>query len=116
MRISDWSADVCSSDLPKAESDIGILGGIFRRLVQRDFGKADLAFAGSAKRFEADALMAEMKLRQLIHAMAVLSRIEYKAHDHRFVDRHDVELQTPQNAAVLFDVVADFQQDRKRVE
>src|SRR3546814_1767848 len=93
MRISDWSADVCSSDLPKAESDIGILGGIFRRLIQRDFGKADLAFAGSAKRFEADALMAEMKLRQLIHAVAVLSRIKVKAHDHCVIERRDVEVQ-----------------------
>src|SRR3546814_10055139 len=98
MRISDWSADVCSSDLPKAESDIGILGGIFRRLIQRDFGKADLAFAGSAKRFEADALMAEMKLRQLIHAVAVLSRIKVKAHDHCVIERRDVEVQTAQNA------------------
>src|SRR3546814_16280100 len=92
MRISDWSADVCSSDLPEAESDIGILGGIFRRLVQRDFGKADLAFAGSAKRFEADALMAEMKLRQRIHAMAVLYRIELKAHEHRVVARSEERL------------------------
>src|SRR3546814_61988 len=109
MRISDWSADVCSSDLPKAESDIGILGGIFRRLIQRDFGKADLAFAGSAKRFEADALMAEMKLRQLIHAVAVLSRIKVKAHDHCVIERRDVEVQTAQNAEVIFDVVADLQ-------
>src|SRR3546814_17864591 len=109
MRISDWSADVCSSDLPKAESDIGILGGIFRRLIQRDFGKADLAFAGSAKRFEADALMAEMKLRQLIHAVAVLPRIKVKAHDHCVIDRRDVEVQTAQNAEGIFDVVADLQ-------
>src|SRR3546814_18097891 len=53
--------------------------------------------------------MAEMKIRQLSHAVAVLSRIKVKAHDHCVIERRDVEVQTAQNAEVIFDVVADLQ-------
>src|SRR3546814_19888914 len=37
--------------LPKADSDIGTLGGIFRRLLKRAFGQAELAFPGSSQRY-----------------------------------------------------------------
>src|SRR3546814_16324657 len=43
MRISDWSSDVCSSDLPTRGVDIGAIEFIHRNLIaMRDAGSAVL--------------------------------------------------------------------------
>src|SRR3546814_15563871 len=59
MRISDWSSDVCSSDLAVVEFDVGhALACIFHRLLDRDRHFARLAVA------EADLAVAVTDHRQ----------------------------------------------------
>src|SRR3546814_12736879 len=65
MRISDWSSDVCSSDLP-------VLRRLHRlkiQLVERavdDFQKADRRIGGG------DAVLAERELVELPHALPLV--------------------------------------------
>src|SRR3546814_13255265 len=68
---------------PQAQRDVRILGGIFGRLVERDFGEADLALAGAAHILEADADMVEVDPGRLVHAVArtALPGVAVEAHD-----------------------------------
>src|SRR3546814_14383596 len=45
MRISDWSSDVCSSDLPVC----GIQGAFYNRKTSEEFGAEIVAFKGTAE-------------------------------------------------------------------
>ena len=56
--------------LPQAQRHVRILGSIFGCAVERHFGKADLVLAGADHLLEADAFMAQMLARRLVHAMA----------------------------------------------
>ena len=75
--------------VPQPQSNIGILGGVFGRLGQGHFGKADLAFACAGQGFVADRFVTQMQFGQLIHAMPLPPRIKRKAHQHGIVERVD---------------------------
>ncbi len=71
--------------LPQAQADVGILGGIFGRRVQWHLVEGDLLLADPAHRFESNAFMLEMGLRQLVESMSRPSGVEVEAHHQRIV-------------------------------
>src|SRR3546814_2906255 len=104
MRISDWSSDVCSSDLqleqfPQPPRDLGIFGGILRRAVERNLGEADLRFAGPAHFLERDADMVEVEFRELVEPVLMLPRIECETHHQRIVIRREDRKSTRLNSS-----------------
>ncbi len=76
----------------QAPGHVGILGGIFGRLVERDFGEGDGLLARPTDFLETQAGVAEVTFGQLVHAMAApdpafaAPGIEREADDHRIVD------------------------------
>src|SRR3546814_11761696 len=80
MRISDWSSDVCSSDLDVAGPEIDLKGGnaegraLRRPDFRRKIGEGRKVVSGQRGR------QGELATRQL-HAVAAVAR---KTHHHRF--------------------------------
>src|SRR3546814_11823013 len=100
MRISDWSSDVCSSDLP-------VLRRLHRlkiQLVERavdDFQKADRRIGGG------DAVLAERELVELPHALPlVLAQGVEKFEQFDRVDRSGDQIVVPA-AEIVVDVHAE---------
>src|SRR3546814_16250192 len=100
MRISDWSSDVCSSDLP-------VLRRLHRlkiQLVERavdDFQKADRRIGGG------DAVLAERELVELPHALPlVLAQGVEKFEQFDRVDRSGDQIAVPA-AEIVVDVHAE---------
>ena len=61
---------------PQAERDVGIFGGIVRGAVKGHAVEGHLRLARACHLLVADRLVAEMALRQFIHAMADIARLE----------------------------------------
>lgn len=103
--------DAALEQPPQAKRDVGILRRIFSRLVERDFGEADLALAGAADVLEADACVPQVNLRRLVHAVAcqALPRIEVEAHDDGVVIGGDLYPVAAQDGDVIFEVLADLE-------
>ena len=57
--------------LPQAQSDIGIFGGIFRSLVHRHPVKGDRGFARPQQGLDRDRRVVQIPLRQCVHAVIV---------------------------------------------
>ena len=94
---------------PQSQRDIGILGGIFGRAGERDFGEADLRFAGAAHLLERQADMVEMQLCQLVEAVTMLARVEREAHQQRVVIGRDADAMLRQHADIIFQIMPDLQ-------
>ena len=94
---------------PQPERDISILGRIARGRVERHLIKRDLVFAAAADVGKLDRRMAQMALAQIIHAMPMQARGQHIRHQHRIVDRADIEAIFGEHGQIEFDVLANFQ-------
>jgi hypothetical protein len=96
-------------DLPQAQRHISVFRRILRRLVQRHLVERDLVLAGATDFLERNALMAQMQLGQLIHAMLVQAGIHHIGDQHRVVIGRDMDAIARQNAQIILDVLAHLQ-------
>ena len=78
---------------PQAQRDVGILGGVLRRLVERHLRERALGFLLARHvrddLIERDAGVAEVAHGEIVHAVAALAGIERIRHQHGVVDRRD---------------------------
>src|SRR3546814_1020463 len=84
MRISDWSSDVCSSDLGAACNDADAPD---LRQIERERGQGDLLLQRAeigAKRLRDDHRLLE---NLLLHEVAVIALVDQRAGDARHGDR-----------------------------
>ena len=95
--------------LPQPQRNIGVFGGIARRIAQRDLGKAQLVFPRAADVFVSDAAVTKMELRQFVHAMIMASRVEREAEHQRIVERRDQDVVPRENGHVIFEILTDFE-------
>ena len=98
--------------VPQAERDVGVLGGIFGRLGECDLVESQLVLAGSADRFEGQAVVGEMLFRKLVHAVAEAPGVEVEAHHHRIVDRRGRDGFLGEHGQVIFEIVTDLEHRR----
>ena len=114
--------------LVEPPGDIGILGGICGRLVERHFAKGDRLAPGAAQFLEGQAGMAEMAFGQFVHPVTAADPvelapgIEIEADDHRIVDRRYRHAVAREHVEIVFAVVEHLehgiirQQRRERLE
>src|SRR3546814_5354954 len=78
MRISDWSSDVCSSDLRRRDAD-GLLHGSYLKPSRPPRKRAILRRSGSAKPGDVEAVHAAARCRSEEHTSELqsLMRISY---------------------------------------
>ena len=93
----------------ETQCDIGIFRRITRRLLHRYAIEGDLLFALARDIGEGDGLVAEIKLRQLIHAVAVQGCFQHIRDQHRIVEWGDADAPLQQNQIIIFQVLCDFQ-------
>ena len=98
-----------AQDSVQSERDIGVFGRIVERLVERHPVEGDGVPALAADAFVADALMAEMQARELVHAVAVAGAVEHIGQHHRVVDGRDAYAMPGEDFHVVFDVLSDLQ-------
>ena len=80
---------------------------------QRHLVEGDLLRAGAAERLEADALMLELRLGELVEAVAeAAARIEVEAHQHRVVVGRDVDACLGEHHPVVLEVMPDLEDRR----
>ncbi len=84
-------------DMPQTQRDVGVLGGVARRLFQTDELEALGGLAGAGDLLEGDRLVTEMQFRQLVHAVAVQAAFHDIGQQHGVVERGDVDAVTVQN-------------------
>ncbi len=70
---------------------VGVLGGIFGRLVDLDAVERDLGLAGLGDLVEVDCLMIEVTPRQRIHAVIGTAGIDHVRHQHGVVVGLDLD-------------------------
>ena len=96
-------------DLPQAQGDVGILGGIGRGLVERHFVESDLGFSGATDLLKGDAGMSEMCLRQRVHAVFFQSGSDHIGQQHGVVIRRDLDVVAREYGQIVLEILADFQ-------
>ena len=89
----------------KPQGDIGIFRRIGRRFVYRHLVKSDLAFAAAQQFFNRYRRMAEIFLRQRIHAMPMMTGVERIRHQHGVVKAVYYQPITGENLRVEFGVL-----------
>ena len=100
--------------LVEPPGDVGVLGGIFGRLVERDLTEGNGLLAGAAHVLERDAGVAEVPFGKFVHAVAAADpveaapRIEVEADDHRILDRRDLDVVAREDIEVVFAIVQDL--------
>ena len=100
---------------PRLQAAVELQGhiGIFRRIVtgllQRHPVEAGLALAGAGDLAQADGLMAEMDLGELVPLMAMGAAAEHIGDQHAVVIAGDGYAETGHHLHVVFDVLADLQ-------
>ncbi len=95
---------------PEPHHHIRVLGGIFRRLVDRDPGEADEVAARAGDFDERNRLVAEGFLRQFVQAMnARQASVERVGNQHRVVDRRDRHAAMGEDLHAELHVVADLE-------
>ena len=101
--------------LPQAQGDVGVFGGVFDRVVNAHPVKGDLRFAAAQERFDRDGLVAQILLGQRIHPVGVQARMHGVRQQHRVVQRRNADAVAGEDLPVIFHVLADFQ-DRRILE
>ena len=95
--------------LPQPQRHVGILGGVFGRLVDRHIGEADMALAGAGDLAVVDGAVVEQLLRQRVHPVGAAAGIEHIGHQHGVVDRRDLDAVAGQHQPVEFQVLPDLE-------
>ena len=98
---------------PEAQRHVGVLGGIFGRLVDLHLVEGDLLLPRAAERFVRDAVVAEMLLGEIVERVAVeAAGVEVEAHHQRVVIGRDRNAAPVQDHPVELEIVADLQDRR----
>jgi hypothetical protein len=95
--------------VPKPQRDVGILGGVWRCLVQRHEVERHLGFAGAGDLLERDGLQTEMFFGQLVHAVPVQAGVQRVGQQHGVVNRSDVYAEAGKHRQIVLEVLADLQ-------
>jgi hypothetical protein len=95
--------------VPQAQRDIGILGGIGRGLVDFHFVEGDLRLARADQLLDRDRLVAKVALGQRVHPVPMQPRIHRVGHQHRVVDGRHVDPVARQHLHVVLGVLPDLQ-------
>ena len=98
--------------LVQPAGDVGILGGIIERGIERHQIEGDLFLADAGDLLEGDRVDAEVEPRQLVHAVAVLAALEHIGNQHGVVARGDLDAVALEYGGVVFDVMADLEHRR----
>ncbi len=98
--------------LPQPQRHVGILGGIFGRLVDLDAVERDLGLAGFRHFVEIDCLMIEIAPRQGIEAVIGAAGIDHIGHQHGVVVGRDLDAAHGENLPVEFQILADLEHTR----
>ena len=107
-----FRAQLGLENLPQAQGDVGILGGVFCRLVQRDPIERHLRLARSGNLLERNSVVLQVSLRQRVHAVIVLARIQYVRQQHRVINRRDIDVVRGEDREVVLDILPDLQDRR----
>ncbi len=95
--------------LPQPQRHVGILGGVFGRLVDRRVLEALLRLAGAGHFVVTDGAVIEPLLRHGIHAVRPAAGIEHIGHQHGVVVRCDLDAVARQHLPVEFQVLPDLE-------
>ena len=96
-------------DVPEAEGDIGILGGVAHGLVDGDLVEGDGGFAGAEQLLDGDGHVREVAFGERVHPVVVDAGIERVGHQHRVVDGGDAYAVLGEDLGVVFHVLADLE-------
>src|SRR5947209_10544182 len=100
-------------DAPEPQRHGGIFGGIFRRLLDRHAGKADEGAARAGDLADLDRPVMQIFRCELVEAVAVAAGIEHVGHEHRVVDRRELEPAFGEHEAIDFRIVHDLEHARR---
>ncbi len=98
----------------KSQRDVGLFGGVARRLGQRHLVERHAVAALADEVGKRDRLVLEMKLRELGKPVSVDAGIEHIGHQHRIVARLEADAALKQHHGGEFQIVPDLQ-DRTRL-
>jgi hypothetical protein len=94
---------------PESQRDVGILGGVMGGSVERHLVEGDGALARAGDFLVGDGLVAQMFLRELVHAMAVEAAFQGIGHQHRVLDRRHLDAETAEDQEIVFEILADLE-------
>ena len=94
---------------PEAERDVGILGRILRRAVERYAVESQHVLAGARDFLEGDRLVAEMLFGKLVHAMAILAGFDGVGHEHRVVEIDEFDPGLGEDEKIVFEILPDLE-------
>ncbi len=94
-----------AQNVVKAQGDVGVLGRVAGRRVERHVLEALLRLAGPRHGLEGDRRVAEPQLAELVHAVAVQAALQHVGDQHGVVDRRDVDPVAGQDAHVVLGVL-----------
>ena len=95
--------------LPQPQRRVGVLGGIFGRLVNLDAVERHFGLAGLGDLVEVDGPVIEIALRQRIEAVVGAAGIDHVRHQQRIVVGRDRDAAHGENLKVEFQVLADLE-------
>src|SRR3546814_2753875 len=101
VRISDWSSDVCSSDLLFPEVDLQLVSGAVRIGVARCVTRSEPARVGERLRLEAPILLvgkgagSELRPPEIETRAALFARVTHQREIHQFVGAHPPRVHGP---------------------
>ena len=95
--------------LPQPQRHVGILGGVFGRLVDFDAVERDLGLAGLGHLVEVDGLVIEVAPRQGIEAVIGTAGVDHVGHQHGVVVGRDLDAAHGENLPVEFQILADLE-------
>jgi len=94
---------------PQPQSDVGILGCILRRAIDRHLIEADHRFSGASNVLERNALVVQVTQGKFIHAVTDIARFQHVGHQHGVIERSHVDVVALQHLDIIFEILADLQ-------
>src|SRR5947209_7128403 len=98
---------------PEPQRHVGIFGGIFRRLLDRHAGKADEGAPRARDLADLDRPVMQIFRCEFVEPVAVAAGIEHVGHEHRVVDRRELEPAFGEHEAIDFRIVHDLEHARR---
>ncbi len=96
----------------EAQGEIGVLGGVFGRLLDGDVGKPDLLRAFAAQRFVGNGFQAQPAFGQLVQAVSEMALDDVGSEHGIAGNAVQGDVVVGENVLVVFEVLPDFFQGR----
>ncbi len=94
---------------PQPQRHVGVLGGVFGRLVDGDAVEGDARFSGARDVAEVNGLVAQPFLGEVVHAVAAFAGVEHVGNEHGVVVALDLDAALREHQPIVFQVLPDFQ-------